>query len=103
MLVSILEVALVAMIALCLLAPQLRGAARRVWTALAGAPGPRHAAPATGGGGRSAAERDEVRRRWAGRIGGALGAVAIANFLAFSVHTRNLGGSADSGRRAEGR
>ena len=96
MLVSALEVGLFALIALALLAPLLRGAVRKVWPASVDA-------AAAGAGDRSAAGRDELRRRWAGGIGGALFAVAIMNFLAFSVHTSYLGGSAIRGKRVEGR
>jgi hypothetical protein len=96
MLVSVLEVALVAVVGLCLLAPWLRGAVRRVWPTTADAAG-------AGERGRPAAAGDAVRRRWAGRIGGILFAIAIMNFLAFSVHTRSLGGSAGNGKRVDGR
>jgi hypothetical protein len=122
MFVSMFEVAVFAVVGLVLLAPLLRGALLRARPATAGAPGTKRAeqgaapgigplsvsrrqqpANAAGAGedGRSAAGGDEARRRWAGRVGGALFAIAIMNFLAFSVHTRNLGGNAD--KRDEGR
>jgi hypothetical protein len=121
MLGRILEVALFAFIAICLLAPLLRGATRRVWAARTRGPGTTPAEPSAaldadrasafrgqqppeaagaGKGRRSAAEGDEIRRRWAGWIGGTLFAIAIMNFLAYSVHTGELGGSAD--KRVEG-
>ena len=81
--VNVLEVGLFVLVGLVLLAPILRDAVRKARN------GP-------------AAPRDEVRRRWAGRIGGTLFAVAVMNFLAFSVHTQSLGGSAGNGRRADG-
>lgn len=96
MLVNVLEVALFAMIGLALLVPVLRSAVRKMRPNSAGAAGAGH-------GGCSAEGRDELRRWWAGWIGGVLFAVAIMNFLAFSVHTSHLGGSADSSRRVKGR
>ena len=77
--VGALEVGLVAGIGLALLVPLLRGA-----------------------GGHSAARRDEARRRRAGWVGGALLAVAVVNFLAYSAHTGSLGGSAYTGERVAG-
>jgi hypothetical protein len=79
---GVLEVAVVAVVAAVVIAPLLSGALRRA---------------------RSTAGGDEGRRRWAGWVGGVLFAVAIANFLAYSVHTQNLGGSADAARSVEGR
>jgi len=94
--VRALEVVLVAGIGLALLIPLLRGAIRKAR--------PAPADPTDEGAGvRSAAERDEARRRWAGRIGGTLLAVAVGNFLAYSVHTDSIGGSADRRTVVEGR
>ena len=112
MLVSVFEVAVVALIALLLAPPPRRGPAVRT--------GLLPAAPGRDGESRSETHRPptwpiRVRaagrprratsgaRRWAGWIGGTLGAIAILNFLAFSVHTRSLGGSAANRGRAEGR
>jgi hypothetical protein len=98
--VTILEVALFALIAVVLLAPWVPRALRRARPRAADTD---QQAVASSENVSSAAGPDEPRRRWAGRIGGTLFALAIANFLAYSVHTRNLGGSADSYQRDEGR
>lgn len=78
-----LEVALIALVAGCLLVPLVWGAARRV----------RNGWPPVG---------DDLRRRWAGRIGGTLFALAVVNFLAYSVHAGELGGSAYRGEPVAG-
>jgi hypothetical protein len=122
MFVSMVEVAVFALVAFYLFVPLLRGAVRQVRPAPTRASGTARAepcaAPDTGSvirdqqppdaagareGDRPVAEGGEVRRRWAGRIGGALFLIAIMNFLAYSAHTRNLGGSADSSKGVEGR
>jgi hypothetical protein len=95
MLVRVLEVGLFALIGLVLLAPFLRRAGRKVWPAPVALSGAGEAK-------RSTAEHDEVRRRWAGRLGGVLFVIAIINFLAFSLHTGSLGGSAFTGQRVVG-
>lgn len=95
MLVRALEVLLVAGIGLALLVPILRGAIRKARAVPAEPTG-------AGVGERSAAQCDEARRRWAGRIGAALFALALVNFLAYSVHTGSLGGSAYNGERVAG-
>jgi len=97
--VTILEVALVALIAVVLLVHWPR-VLRRPWPRAADTDQP---TPPTNESVSPDAGPDAARRRWAGRFGGVLFAVAIANFLAYSVHTRNLGGSADSYKRDEGR
>src|SRR5262245_29466104 len=86
---TILEVALVVLIGVVLLAPSVRAALRpaRPQERAQDAPG----------------REQSGRGRWARRIGATLLAVAIANFLAYTVHTRNLGGSADSHEQDEGR
>ena len=93
--VSVLEVAVFALIAICLLAPWVRGA---LWHSQS------RAAPDAAGAGEGSlpAERDAVRQRWAGRIGAALFTIAVMNFLAFSMHTGALGGSAANGKRIDG-
>jgi hypothetical protein len=48
-------------------------------------------------------ERERAVRRWAGRIGGALFAVALVNFTAFFVLSLAWGGDALSGKVADGR
>jgi hypothetical protein len=42
-------------------------------------------------------------RRWAGRIGGALGVVGLVNFIAFFVLSLAWGGDALSGKVVDGR
>ena len=87
--VTILEVALVVLIGVVLLAPSVRTALRRA----------RPTAPVQDEPG----QQESGKVRWARRIGATLFAVAIVNFLAYSVHTRNLGGSADNFKQDEGR
>ena len=48
-------------------------------------------------------ERGRAVRRWAGRVGGALFAVAMVNFIAFFVLSLAWGGDALSGKVADGR
>jgi ABC-type Fe3+ transport system permease subunit len=98
--VTIFEVALFALIAVVLLAPWVPRVLRRRWPRAADTDQP---SPASNESVSSAAGPDAGRRRWAGRIGGVLFALAIANFLAYSVHTQNLGGGADSYKPEEGR
>jgi ABC-type Fe3+ transport system permease subunit len=90
----ILEIALVALLAIFLVALVLRRAVRN-----------RHDTADIPLGDDSPVERDDARLRWAGwaeGISGTLFAVAILNFLAFSVHTGRLGGSADHTKNADG-
>lgn len=93
MMVRAFEVGLVALIGLALLVSVLRDVVRQAWSAAADAEAGRL----------TAAERDELRRRRAGWIGGTLFAVAIVNGLAYQVHSAKLGGSADSRTHVEGR
>jgi hypothetical protein len=74
---AILEVAVIALIAVVLFIPRRTG----MHTAANGDP----------------------PRRWAGRIAWVLFAAAFLNFLAYSVHSGNLGGSAGDYKRDEGR
>jgi hypothetical protein len=76
--VTILEVAVIALIAVVLFVPRRAGT---------------HTEPKGG----------TLRQRWAGRLAWVLFAVAFVNFLAYSVHSGNLGGSAGDYRRDEGR
>jgi hypothetical protein len=75
--VTILEVAVIALIAVVLFVPRRTGTHTE--------------------------SNGDPRPRWAGRVAGVLFVVAFVNFLAYTVHSGNLGGSAGDYKRDEGR